>query len=711
MLIKYLIPYCALIALCLPSVSDGAPPEGFTKEVLDGDYSGVLGIVPLGDGRSYAYQRNGIIWVLGSDGEASEQAVLDISEEVLADGDHGLMSVVLDPEFVLNGYIYLAYVVDAHHLFTFGTPDYSPNVTWEGRATIGRIVRYQAQQQEDFSVCDPSSRVVIIGESIQDGIPVVNNHHGLGSLRFSTDGSLMFPMGDSSAFDTADTGGLVTDGWIPDALKNGILREVEDIGAFRSQMIDSHSGKMHRVDRETGEGLPSNPYYDPKNPRSAQSRMWARGIRNVLRWDFLPGTSSTNPDDAQPGTIIVSDIGAYDREELSMISEPGVNLGWPLYEGYEVRSDYWFSDVYIPNVENPLGSTSCSSQILFRDALKQDRAGGPIFANPCDTPWVEADLSSFEGLTLNRDVGGATGTGSMVFDEPGSGWLDFEFNHAKDMGSTGDFAIRYDLSGSTVRSLDLTLDGEFIESIDIVPSPCQDCWSRAEFTLELGEGDHILRISGENTFGIRIDRLDIDGGDYTPLVNAQNVAVHQRPLIDWFHSTNRARAGVLKNGLPAVSNLGDDDCPIEADAGFRGVCIAGTQYIDDPRWPEEFHGLYFSDIYLQWIRILQFDENQNPIKVVDFDLTAGRISDLAFDEGTGELLAISWDRDPIRYTPPVVEPDCSADLNQDQLVDGQDLGLFLIKFGTKNSECDFNDDGFVDGGDLGVMLIQWGACK
>ena len=708
---KYLASVFGFIALTFISVSDAAPPEGFAKQVLDGDYSGVLGIVPVGDGRSYAYQRNGIIWILGADGEASEQAVLDIREEVLPDGDHGLMSVVLDPDFVNNGYMYLSYVVDAHYLYTYGTPEYSPNVTWENRATIGRVVRYQALQSEDFSVCDPNSRSIIVGNSIQDGIPIVNNHHGLGSMRFSSDGSLMFPMGDSSTFDSADIGGEVTDGWIPDALENGILRAKEDIGAFRSQMIDSHSGKMLRIDPETGDGLPSNPYYDPKNPKSAQSRMWARGIRNVLRWDFVPGASSTDPSDGQPGVIVVSDIGAYDREELSRISEPGVNLGWPLYEGFDVRSDYWFTDVLIPDLDNPLASDGCSESIMFRDALKQDQEGGPIFANPCDTPWVEADSSSFDGMELNREVGGATGAGSMVFVEPGEGWLDFEFNEDGNLAGQVGFAIRYDLSGSTNRSLDLTLDGVFIESLDIVPSPCSDCWSRAEFTLDVDKGPHTLRLSGDNTYGIRIDRLDIDGATYTPIVSEDIIAKHERPLLDYYHNNNQARTGVLENGLPSVSNLGDDDCPIEADAGFRGVCIAGTQYIDDPRWPEEFHGLYFSDIYLQWIRILQFDENQNPTKVIDFDLTAGRISDLAFDEVTGELLAVSWDRYPIRYTPPEVPSTCIADISMDQVVDGKDLGLLLNMFSSKNPQGDFNQDGQVDGADLGIMLLEWGACE
>ena len=45
--------------------------------------------------------------------------VLDIGEEVGAWRDLGLLSICLDPDFDTNGYIYLSYMVDRHHLFFF----------------------------------------------------------------------------------------------------------------------------------------------------------------------------------------------------------------------------------------------------------------------------------------------------------------------------------------------------------------------------------------------------------------------------------------------------------------------------------------------------------------------------------------------------------------------------------------------------------------
>jgi len=49
-----------------------------------------------------------------------------------------------------------------------------------------------------------------------------------------------------------------------------------------------------------------------------------------------------------------------------------------------------------------------------------------------------------------------------------------------------------------------------------------------------------------------------------------------------------------------------------------------------------------------------------------------------------------------------------ADLNSDNGVDANDLGLLLLNWGTTNSASDLNDDGVVDGSDLGILLIAWG---
>jgi len=56
-------------------------------------------------------------------------------------------------------------------------------------------------------------------------------------------------------------------------------------------------------------------------------------------------------------------------------------------------------------------------------------------------------------------------------------------------------------------------------------------------------------------------------------------------------------------------------------------------------------------------------------------------------------------------------PPCAADLNDDNAVDGADLGRLLGAWGdAAASEADLNGDGAVDGADLGRLLGAWGRC-
>ncbi|MCA9283843.1 MAG: hypothetical protein KDA22_01415 [Phycisphaerales bacterium] len=52
---------------------------------------------------------------------------------------------------------------------------------------------------------------------------------------------------------------------------------------------------------------------------------------------------------------------------------------------------------------------------------------------------------------------------------------------------------------------------------------------------------------------------------------------------------------------------------------------------------------------------------------------------------------------------------CPADLNEDGMVDGGDLGLLLSAWGQAGC-ADLSGNGTVDGGDLGLLLAEWGAC-
>ena len=61
-----------VVLLILGSTALATPPDGFTRTVMAGEYSEIIGITPLGDGRMLGYERGGVVWILNEEDEASE---------------------------------------------------------------------------------------------------------------------------------------------------------------------------------------------------------------------------------------------------------------------------------------------------------------------------------------------------------------------------------------------------------------------------------------------------------------------------------------------------------------------------------------------------------------------------------------------------------------------------------------------------------------
>jgi hypothetical protein len=76
-------------------------------------------------------------------------------------------------------------------------------------------------------------------------------------LVFGEDGTLLVSAGDGATADTVDQGGNVSGSYAPQALTDGIIRAKEDIGALRSQLVDSLSGKVLRIDPATAMVCPA----------------------------------------------------------------------------------------------------------------------------------------------------------------------------------------------------------------------------------------------------------------------------------------------------------------------------------------------------------------------------------------------------------------------------------------------------------------------
>lgn len=318
----------------------GQLPPDFHDEVYLNGFDFPTGVTFDANGRGYVWENPGRIQMIDTLGRPFPEPLLDIHEEVSNWKDHGLMGFCLDNDFLENGYIYLLYALDRHYYDYYGSPAYHPDSSVLYQPTIGRVTRFTADPATDFTTVIPGSRKVLLGETIENGIPLLYAYHGLGSLIMATDRTLLISCGDATSNISADIGGDSLETPVTPALAAGVITPDQDVGSYRAQYLGSYNGKIIRIDPETGDGLPSNPFYDPAAPRSAKSRIWAYGLRNPYRIMVRPETGSHYPADGKPGVIYAGDVGNGAWEELNIITRGGQNFGWPITEGLHYNWDF-----------------------------------------------------------------------------------------------------------------------------------------------------------------------------------------------------------------------------------------------------------------------------------------------------------------------------------------------------------------------------------
>jgi glucose/arabinose dehydrogenase len=378
--------FCLYLSLLYVFPLAAQLPAGFTDELFTDEITTPVGIAFPDSHLVYVWEQDGRIEIFER-GRKLGTPLLDLSEEVSGTADHGLLGLALHPDFRKNGYLYLSYVVDPHYLLYFGSPEYDLQQLQTWNATIARVTRYQVDTSGFKSVLE-GSRKVLIGDSINNGIPVLAPAHGIGGLDFGTDGTLLIGTGDGTTWVGNHTGGTDYQEFGFDSLGKilGIIDALQDVGSLRSQMPDSYSGKILRIDPLTGSGIPGNPFYDPQNPNAARSRVWALGFRSPFRLRVQPGSGEEDPALAKPGIIFVGDVGSNQFEELNVVTGPGQNFGWPLYEGMSINSGFynqWIPNPYAPNPDSGI----CALKYyrfndLITDARKDHRIIQP---DPCDS--------------------------------------------------------------------------------------------------------------------------------------------------------------------------------------------------------------------------------------------------------------------------------------------------------------------------------------
>ncbi|WP_299336274.1 PQQ-dependent sugar dehydrogenase [uncultured Psychroserpens sp.] len=359
-----------LTSPCLLSNVFAQLPSGYSVTEVQSGYNNIMGVVFSQDGtKMFVWEKRGHVYVSvwdGTDYIKQTTPVLDISDEVGDWRDFGFASFCLDPDFDTNGLVYMYYMVDREHLMNFGTPDYDPNDNDYFEASISRLTRYQLNLGSNPLTTNYSSRTVLLGETVSTGVPLTHQSHAGGTVIFANDGTLLVSTGDNASYNSVDIGSA-SETYFQQAIDDGIMRPEENVGAFRSQMPTSLCGKVLRLDPNTGDGIPSNPFYEAGNARSAKSRMWAMGLRHPFRMSIQPESGSNDPNDGDPGIIYVADVGWGTWEDLHIFDKPGLNGGWPIYEGQTELNGYANSGATNADENDELFLDNCPQPNSFND--------------------------------------------------------------------------------------------------------------------------------------------------------------------------------------------------------------------------------------------------------------------------------------------------------------------------------------------------------
>lgn len=373
----------------------GQLPAEFHDEIYLNGFDFPTGVTFDANGRGYVWEKAGRIQMIDTLGRPYPEPLLDISEEVSDWKDHGLLGFCLDNDFSENGYIYLLYALDRHYYDHFGTSAYHPDSSVLYQPTIGRVTRFTADVSTGFTTVVPGSRKVLLGETLDNGIPLLYAYHGLGSLIMATDRTLLITSGDATSNISADIGGDSLETPVTPALEAGIITPDQDVGSYRSQYLGSYNGKVLRIDPETGDGLPSNPFYDPSAPRSPRSRIWAYGLRNAYRIMVRPETGSHYASEGNPGVIYAGDVGNGGWEEINIITRGGQNFGWPITEGLEYNRAFLNMPVPMNRLApNQYYNDGACGEVFFdfrQTFLRPNAQGSGVVPNPCNPTEPLAD--------------------------------------------------------------------------------------------------------------------------------------------------------------------------------------------------------------------------------------------------------------------------------------------------------------------------------
>ncbi len=269
------------------AVSIGGAASAGPKIKLEPVVSGVNAPLsmkqPAGDSRMFVIEQWGRVMIV-ENGEMNGTPFVDIRSLIVdrhPDFDErGLLGLAFHPDFANNGKFYVSYS---------GILDFQGDLGQMLWYSHSNIVSEFTVSADDPNVADRMS------ERIISSTPWPQFNHNGHWIGFGPDGMLYISMGDGGYANDWGIGHNVTEG-------NG-------------QDLSTPLGKILRVDPETGEAAPNNPFADDEE---ADPRIWAYGLRNPWRCSFDMGGDNA---------LYCADVQQNSYEEVDVIVKGG-NYGW-----------------------------------------------------------------------------------------------------------------------------------------------------------------------------------------------------------------------------------------------------------------------------------------------------------------------------------------------------------------------------------------------
>lgn len=210
-----------------PSLEPDVEIPTLAVEVLVEGLSNPWDLAQAPDGTIVFDQRGGGLSAYGADGAV--QTIEADFGDLYANGETGLMGLVLDPDFASNRRFF----------------------TCQGYAPEGGDIRVIS-----WEMAPDYSAATRLTDPLVEGLPLTSGRHGGCRLRFDSDGALQIGTGDAATGSNA-------------------------------QDLMSLGGKTLRVDPDTGTPWPGNPFIDDAD---ANPLIYTYGHRNVQGLALRPGT-------------------------------------------------------------------------------------------------------------------------------------------------------------------------------------------------------------------------------------------------------------------------------------------------------------------------------------------------------------------------------------------------------------------------------------